>query len=530
MLRRHFLIGSISPLVLSAVYGGGRAWSSSAGGAGDSTPIITTRLGDVRGSVAEGIHVFKGIPFSAPPVGANRLQPPNPPEPWEGVRDALAFGPKPPQAAYPPGIAEFIPELVGPGEDCLTLNIWTPELGQADLPVMVWIPGGMFEFHATGATAYYDGSRFARDGVVCVTINYRVGAEGFLYLGDGIANLGLLDQIAALEWVRDNIAAFGGDPGNVTIFGESAGAMSVATLLAMPRAKGLFHRAIVQSGNTPNVNSAETAKRIGHHLAEAMGVVPTRDAIATAPLERLLDAQTELREELLQRPDPALWGEVMQHYIPWAPTIDGETLPEPPIEAIRTGAAAEIDLLVGSNTEETRLFLLPDGTLDRVTDEALPAMAAAYGLTAEGLSAYRAARPDNTPGDVFSAIQTDWYWRIPALRMADAHANTARASTYMYEFAWPSPQMGGRLGAAHSVEIPFVFDTLGFGTEPMLGPNPPQSLADEMHRRWVAFAATGDPGWPPYDLRRRATMRFDETSAVVNDPLAEERALWEGVR
>jgi para-nitrobenzyl esterase len=172
----------------------------------------------------------------------------------------------------PPGIAEALAELVGSGEDCLTLNVWTPELGAAGRPVMIWIPGGMFEFHATGATAYYDGGRFARDGVVCVTINYRVGAEGFLYLGDGVANLGLLDQIAALKWVQENIAAFGGDPGNVTIFGESAGGMSVATLLAMPRARGLFRRAIIQSGNTPNVNSAATAERIGRRLAEVLDI------------------------------------------------------------------------------------------------------------------------------------------------------------------------------------------------------------------------------------------------------------------
>ena len=417
-----------------------------------------------------------------------------------------------------------------PGEDCLTLNIWTPDLGTAGRPVMVWIPGGMFEFHATGATAFYDGSRFARDGVVCVTINYRVGAEGFLYLGDGIANLGLLDQIAALEWVRENIAAFGGDPGKVTIFGESAGAMSVATLLTMPRAKGLFRRAIVQSGNTPNVTSAATAARIGRRLAEKLGVAASREAIAAISPERVLQAQAQLRDDLLARPDPAFWGEVALSYLPWAPTVDGETIPEPPLDRIRAGAAADIDLLVGSNTEETRLFLLSDGSIDRVTEEALVAMAAAYGLPAEGLSAYRAAHPGASAGDLFSTIQTDWYWRVPAVRLADAHASNARAATYMYEFAWRSPQMGGRLGAAHSVEIPFVFDTLGLGTEPMLGRNPPQPLADAMHRAWVAFAAGGDCGWPKYDPARRATMRFDTTSEVVDDPLALELALWKGVR
>jgi para-nitrobenzyl esterase len=492
--------------------------------------VVETRRGKLRGRLSDGVTTFKGIPYAAPPFAENRLRPPRPVEPWDGVRDALAFGPKSPQVSYPPGIAEALAELVGPGEDCLTLNIWTPDLGAAGRPVMVWIPGGMFEFHATGATAFYDGSRFARDGVVCVTINYRVGAEGFLYLGDGVANLGLLDQIAALEWVRENIAAFGGNPDKVTIFGQSAGAMSVATLLAMPRAKGLFHRAIVQSGNTPNVTSAATAARIGKRLAEKLGVAATREAIAATSPERVLQAQAQLRDDLLARPDPAFWGEVAFSYLPWAPTVDDETIPAPPIDGVRAGAAADIDLLVGSNTEETRLFLLSDGSIDRITDKALVATAAAYGLSAEGLSAYRAAHPGASAGDLFSAIQTDWYWRVPAVRLADAHATNARAATYMYEFAWHSPQMGGRLGAAHAVEIPFVFDTLGLGTEPMLGRDPPQPLADTMHSAWVAFAAGGDCGWPKYDLARRRTMRFDTASGVVDNPLALELGLWKGVR
>jgi carboxylesterase 2/para-nitrobenzyl esterase len=529
MRRRHFLLGSLSALSVAAGFGARQAWSASTTPAAAGEPVVRTGSGNLRGRAADGVHVFKGIPFAAPPFGANRLRPPRPVGPWDGVRDALEFGPKSPQVAYPPGIAAFIPELVGPGEDCLTLNVWTPNVSAAGRPVMVWIPGGGFEFHATGATAYYDGSRFARDGVVCVTINYRVGAEGFLYLNDGIANLGLLDQIAALEWVQENIAAFGGDPGKVSIFGESAGAMSVATLLAMPRAKGLFHRAIVQSGNTPNVNSAATAQRIGRRLAELMGVAATREAIAAAPPGRMLDAQAKLRDELLARPDPAFWGEVALSYLPWAPTVDGQTLPEAPIDRIRAGTAADIGVLVGSNTEETRLFLLSDGSIDRITEEILSALAMAYGLSAEGLASYRAMYPGAGAGELLSKIQTDWYWRIPALRMADAHASTARAATYMYEFAWRSPQLGGRLGAAHSVEIPFVFDTLGLGTEPMLGPNPPRVLADTMHAAWVAFATTGNPGWPKYDLNRRATMRFDVTTAVVDDPLAKQRTLWQGV-
>jgi carboxylesterase type B len=492
--------------------------------------VVGTRRGKLRGRLSDGVAMFKGVPYAAPPFGANRLRPPRPVEPWDGVRDALAFGPKSPQVSYPPGIAEALAEMVGPGEDCLTLNIWTPDFGPAARPVMVWIPGGMFEFHATGASAFYDGSRFARDGVVCVTINYRVGAEGFLYLGDNIANLGLLDQIAALEWVQENIAAFGGDPGKITAFGESAGAMSVATLLSMPRAEGLFQRAIVQSGTAHSVNSPATAARIGQRLAEKLGVPTTREAIAALSPERVLDAQAQLRDELLALPDPALWGEVALSYLPWAPTLDGETITERPIDCILAGAAANIDLLVGSNTEETRLFLLSDGSIDRITDDAVVAMAAAYGLSAEARNAYRAAHPGASAGDLFSAIQTDWYWRISAVRLADAHATNARASTYMYEFAWRSPQFGGRLGAAHGVEIPFVFDTLGLGTEALLGRDPPQSLADLMHDAWVAFAAGGSCGWPKYDLAHRPTMRFDMASGVVDDPLAAELALWKGVR
>ncbi|KAJ9426000.1 Carboxylesterase [Fusarium oxysporum] len=494
-----------------------------------SDPIVRTESGDIRGRTASDVHVFKGVPFAAPPFGPNYLRPPQPPEYWRGVRDTLSFGPKSPQVPYPPGIAQGLAELVDTGEDCLTLNVWSPSLRTAGRPVMVWIPGGMFEFHATGAVAYYDGGRFARDGVVCVTINYRVGAQGFLYLADGVPNLGLLDQIAALEWVQKNITAFGGDPGRVTIFGESAGAMSVATLLAVPKAKGLFRRAIVQSGSNPKLNSAATAKRIGQRLAEILGIEATWEAINATSPDRILHAQAQLRDNLVARPDPAFWGEVALSFLPWAPTIDGDILPVHPIDAMRAGAAADIDLVVGSNTEETRLFLVPDGSIDRITEESLSAIAGLYGLPQEGLDAYRLLHPGASTGELLSAIQTDWFWRIPAIRFADAHAKTARALTYMYEFAWQSPQMGGRLGASHSLEIPFVFDTLGLGTEPLLGPTPAQELADAMHQAWAAFATTGDPGWPKYDANHRSTMHFDKASRAVDDPLDKKLKLWDGV-
>ncbi|GAP54633.1 carboxylesterase, partial [Arthrobacter sp. Hiyo6] len=238
--------------------------------------LVKTLHGQLLGNVAEGVHSFLGIPYAATTSGANRLRPPQPVQPWSGVRDATRYGASPPQVA-PPESAGSDWDTALAGEDCLNLNVWTPDPGAAGLPVMVWIQGGAFEF---GSTAAYNGRNFARDGVVCVVINWRVGADGFLDLGDGHANVGLLDQVAALEWVRGNIAAFGGDPGNVTVFGESAGAMSIGILLSIPRAEGLFRRAILQSGAAHHVIPAETAQRIGRALAEKLRVPQTREAIA----------------------------------------------------------------------------------------------------------------------------------------------------------------------------------------------------------------------------------------------------------
>jgi carboxylesterase type B len=245
----------------------------------------------------------------------------------------------------------------------------------------------------------------------------------------------------------------------------------------------------------------------------------------------VLAAQAALRADLLAHPDPERWGgEVVATMLPWQPVIDGDVIPAHPIDRIGAGAGADIDVMVGTNTDEHRLFLVPGGPIEHVTNEALAGVVAAYGLPVEAtLAAYRAAHPGASAGDLLAAIQTDWYWRIPAIRLADAHAKRT-ASTYMYEFAWRSPQFDGRLGACHALEIAFVFDTLGYGTEPLLGTDPPQQLADTMHAAWVAFATNGDGGWPTYDLSRRTTMRFDTTSEVVDDPRSAERALWEGIR
>lgn len=306
--------------------------------------------------------------------------------------------------------------------------------------------------------------------------------------------------------------------------------MSVGTLLAMPSAEGLFRRAIVESGSAHHVTSAATAQRISQYLAEKLGVAATREAIAGVPLDRLLVAQEALKADVDAHPDPQRWGEVAANLLPFEPVIDGEILPARPIDRIAAGASAGVDVLVGTNTDEWRLMLVPSGVIEHITDEALAAAVAAYRLPVEAaLATYRAARPNASAGDLLAAIQGDWYWRIPTIRLAEAHAKNSPA-TYMYEFAWRSLQFNGLLGACHALEIPFVFDTLGNGTEPLLGPNPPQSLADTMHAAWVAFATRGDPGWPKYELSRRATMHFDTTSEVVDDPRSSERVLWEGLR
>jgi para-nitrobenzyl esterase len=491
--------------------------------------VVDIPQGRLRGALSDGIASFKGVPYAAPPFGANRFKPPQPPVSWAGIRDALAYGPTVPKPPYFPPFDTILPEPVIEGEECLNLNIWTPDPAAAGLPVMVWIHGGAFA-NGTGATPIYDGSRFARDGVVLVSINYRLGVDGFLFLGDGVANLGLLDQVAALEWVRDNIAAFGGDNSKVTIFGESAGGMSVTTLLSMPRAKGLFQRVIAESGAGHHAISPETATRVGGYLAEKLGVPADRGAIAEVPVAKTYEAQVALSAEAFMVPDPVKWGEVAANLMAFEPVIDGDVVPAMPVEAIAAGASVGVDLMLGTNREEQRLFMVPSGAIDHIDENILAMTVAAYRLPANAIELYSAARPGATPGELLAAISTDWFFRIPAVRLAEAHSGNG-GSTHVYELAWRSPLYGGRLGACHALEIGFVFDTLDAEwTDRLAGPNPPQAIADEMHRAWVAFAQTGDPGWQAYNAGRRTVMRFDMASGTIDDPEAEERRLWDGIR
>ena len=411
-----------------------------------ATTIVVTREGAVRGVVTDGVFAFKGIPYAAPPFGANRFRPPQPPAAWDGVRDALEYGPTAPKPPYPAPFDMILPEPVIPRRRLPEPQRLDARDGRGE-PARHGLDSRRLLPQRTGAILTYDGSHFARDGIVCVTINYRLGVDGFLALDDGVANLGLLDQIAALRWVRENIAAFGGDPSRVTIFGESAGRMSVSTLLAMPAASGLFTRAIAESGAAHFALPMSTAQRIGGYLAEYLGVEPTREAIAAVPVERMAEAQTAMRLEQTTR-RPTKWGETQATGMLFQPVIDGATLDALPIARITAGSSSNVDLLVGSNSDEFSFFIVPPGVVDMVTDEYLAVVAAGYGLPVEqALATYRAARPEATPGELLGAVTTDWLFRIPAIRMAEARAS-APAATYMYEFAWRSPQFNGRLGRA----------------------------------------------------------------------------------
>jgi para-nitrobenzyl esterase len=494
-------------------------------------PTAETRYGSVRGATgADSIAVFKGIPYAAPPVGPNRFQPPQPPFSWAGVREAQEFGPTAPKGTARAAYAALIPDVTVPGEDCLNLNLWTPDPA-GHLPVMVWIHGGAFTSGA-GSLAVYDGVHFARYGVVLVTINYRLGADGFLLLDGCSANLGLLDQIAALQWVQDNIAAFGGDPANVTVFGESAGAMSIGCLLAMPQAGGLFHRAILESGAAQHTLSRSTATLIAHHLSDMLGVPLSADSLAKVPLDHLLEAQVTLSTATFTDQDPQRWGEAALNLMPFEPVVDGDVLSAAPLEGIRAGASAVVDILIGSNTDEFRLFLLPSGLIDVVTDDLLRLGFTRYGLDPDQAAAvYRDGHPDATPGELLCAVATDWFFRIPAIRLAEAHVKQHKAATYLYEFGWQPPTFDGRLGACHASELAFVFDNRhDQAMTPMLGTNPPQQVADAMHSAWVAFAISGDPGWAVYDTDQRQTMHFNTRSQVFENPRPQERELWQGHR
>ncbi len=493
-------------------------------------PVVTVAGGALEGRTSGGVTAFLGVPYAAAPFGENRMRPPQPVEPWSGTRSAAAYGPTVPKGDYPPQYQPLFPEVVIAGEECLNLNVWTPDPDATGLPVLVWIHGGSF-MNGSGSVGEYDGSAFARDGVVCVTINYRLSAEGFLFLGDGVANLGLLDQVAALRWVEGNIAAFGGDPARVTVAGESAGAMSVTTLLSMPMTEGLFARAIAQSGAAAHTLTPDQGRMVGGYLASALGTPPSRDAIKQIPLDTLVRAASDLVVEVQTAPDPAKWGSLALSLLPFAPTVDGAVLPQAPLEAFTSGQGSEVPLLIGSNRDEARLFLIAAGTIDLIDDATLDAATSAYGLTPDGLAVYRANRPGASPGDILAAVVTDWFFAIPPIRVAEARAATGTAPTWIYRFDHPNPEANHGLGACHGAELPFVFDTITHAdTHPRIGDTPAQAVADTMHNAWISFIADGTPGWAPYTTPGRTTALLTDKVTEASDPAGDERRLWDGIR
>ncbi len=487
-------------------------------------PIATTTSGTVRGITRDGIHVFRSIPYAAPPVGSRRFRPPEPVAPWDGVRDAIAFGPVTPQNPSPLETMMGAPEPVVSETDSLSLTIFTPALDDSLRPVMFWIHGGAFVI-GSGSSPIYDGRRFAQNGdVVVVSINYRLGAFGFLHLEQifgaefaGSGNAAILDQVLALEWVRDNIAAFGGDPDQVTIFGESAGGMSVGTLLGMPAAQGLFARAIVQSGGSSFCATSDAATEVARSVLAAAGIKTVAD-LESASMDSILAAQGKVS------------ASVATIDLPFMPVVDGTALPQRPIDAIRDGLGA-VPTIIGTNLDEMTLFTVLDlGLGDIDVDVVSAALTATFGDEAEHvLATYASLYPDADPMDLLVTIGTDRVFRHPALRLAEAGLDTR--PTFMYLFTWPSPIMAGKLKSCHALELPFVWDALERpGLSLLTGDGPERaSLATAMHTAWIKFARTGDPGWPAYDVEQRATQRFDAPLEIVHDPMPDQRILWADV-
>lgn len=484
---------------------------------------VTIDSGTVSGVRDRGVQRFRGIPFAAAPFGANRFRHPQPVQPWDGVRDATDRGEGAPQPQFPddPLDRYFNPQVKG--EDCLNLDIWTPDAGGAGLPVMVWIHGGGY-MTGGGSVPAHDGYTFARDGIVHVGINYRLGVEGFIYLGEGTDNLGLRDQIAALEWVQRNIDRFGGDPSRVTVFGQSAGAVSVMNLLAMPAARGLFARAIAQSGSPLAAVDEPDASQVTTRLAERLGVSPTRDAFVNVPWERTVAETLPMAMDFL---DPTQWGSRSFMVSPYRAVFGTPSMPESPLSA---AASSTVPLMTGTTTNEATGFLTALGLLDMnwlVGRKLLGYLTVDRAIR----RAYRGERRLRRTRDLVEAAWTDWAFRAPTIHLVEDRT----APTHLYEFTWPSPGRPEGIGVDHALEVPFVRDDLQTlhdigpgGAELIAGA--PATLATAMHRAWVDFASTGDPGWPVYDTDNRRTMIFGEASAVADDPHAQERRAWAGKR
>jgi para-nitrobenzyl esterase len=507
-------------------------------------PIVEIATGKLRGASAAGIHAFKGVPYGAPPTGRSRFMPPQPPQAWAGVRDTLAYVAHAWQLPNRPERRPVLDTLLGPadatpeGEDCLTLNLWTPGLGDgARRPVMVWLHGGAFGY-GSGNRAVTDGANLARRGdVVVVSVNHRLNIFGFLYLTDigGEAwahsgNSGVLDLVAALRWVRDNIERFGGDPGNVTIFGESGGGGKVSVLLAMPAARGLFHRAIIQSGAAIRVSTGERANALAEAVLKELGIGRSEIArLQTVPAERLLAAIAPASRAVGRSRWPLL-----DRY-DFGPVVDGGDLPQHPGEPGAPPTADGIPLMIGGTREESAFFLADDdavwnGTLTEA--ELRERVGAVAGSETDALLAvYRDAMAQASPADRLIAALTGSNFWIRTVLLAERYASRPRAPVYMYSLDWQSPAHGGRMKAHHAMDLPFVFDNTQVADTTAGAPGA-RELAARISDTWIAFARNGCPdnppipAWPAYTAADRTTLILDTACRVTRDPDREARLRW----
>lgn len=476
--------------------------------------------GPIRGVSANGVRTFLGVPYAAAPVGEGRFAAPVAPAPWTAVRDATHPGASAPQIIKDFPALDITP-LVGVGwqrgDEYLNANIWAPASGEK-LPVMVFIHGGAFVLGGN-TPEVQDGSAFARSGVVLVSITYRLGVDGFMPVPGAPDNLGLRDQIEALKWVRRNAAAFGGDPDNVTVFGESAGAMSVANLIVSPLAKGLFRRAIIESGHGDLVRPKAVAERVTAKMAKLLKIKPTKEGFTSVSQDQTLTALEKISQPTTsidlrdgKKREPAFG---LSRFLPWS---GEEVLPEHPMALLAKGAGKEVEVLIGSNAEEMNLYFVPTGVREK-----LPGFLAGMLMkksepnAGKILKAYGLGKKGVKPGHAFTAALSDMVFRHPARRYAAAH----EGRTHVYEFDWRSPAINGQLGAAHGMELPFVFNTLECVTGPkgIVGENPPQALADRVHGIWVEFAKTGALPWPEYSAADPQVYRLEAGVAAPEPPM-----------
>ena len=479
---------------------------------------VRTEFGSVLAVPHRGVLLFRNVPYAAPPFGARRFLPPQPPAIWDGLRDGAEPGVGWPQTSFGNPLARYFDPKTQ-GEDALTLEVQTPELGMTGLPVMVWMHAGGFVTGAGSAQAN-DGYAFARDGIVHVSINYRLGIDGYAFLEDSESrhadNLGLRDQIAALEWVQRNIAFFGGDPGNVTIAGQSTGGVSVSYLLAAPAATGLFVRAISQSGSPSMAMDTDQARRIAARLGEIAGVAPISTELAKLDLDVYRSLTAQMMGEVYG--SPGAWKVGNQIPVPFCGVTGTEMLPEPVVEGIARKHDSRVKILAGTTKDETSEFLTQsfgDLTLDSPLGQQ---MLRSFDADADTVNFYRTMAPEDASDMVIlAAIATDIWARRPTRDMVEANAGDG----FLYEFTWESPMLEPGSGSPQGIDIPFVNDDFENMKEVprgarMLGTNPSEELAGSMHRSFVDFVKTGDPGWPAYTPEEPSTMRFGVNTAVLH--------------